>query len=144
LKGACITKPGTKASSLFKYIDFPSQVCELIFYSYIHDSHLLFFQAPKREEFQIGEEELEKQGSDREDKWDKEEQEEEQEEKVQYCNHSPFGRIGNEGEELSQPDLHLEDIEVSAPPVPCQTSSLVHLLFMFIFSLCGTDRKLFS
>ena len=55
------------------------------------DSHLLFFQAPKREGLQIGEDEIE-QGSDRQDdKWDEEEdrQEEEQEDQqedqqVQY------------------------------------------------------------
>jgi hypothetical protein len=98
LKGACVAKPGTKASSLFKYVDFPGQVCELT-NIFLHNSHLLFFQALKREGFQIGGEEIEEQGSDRqedrcidkeEDKWvDEEEdrQEEEQEEKqVQYHN----------------------------------------------------------
>ncbi len=30
LKGACVAKPGTKGSSLFKYVDFPDEVRELI------------------------------------------------------------------------------------------------------------------
>jgi hypothetical protein len=71
LKGACITKPRTKGSSLSKYVNFPSQVHELsdIF---LDDSHLLFFQAPKREGLQIGEEideKEDKQVDEEEDKW---------------------------------------------------------------------------
>jgi len=72
LKGACIAKPGTKGSSLFKYVDFPGQVCELS-NIFLDDSHLLFFQAPKREGLQIGEKE-DKRVDEEEDKWVDEEE----------------------------------------------------------------------
>ncbi len=58
---------------------------------------------------------------------------------VQIFTFSPFvqvGGIGDEGEEFSQPDLHLEDVEAWAPQPP-KTSTLVRLLFLFIFFLCS-------
>jgi hypothetical protein len=88
LKGACVAKPGTKGSSLFKYVDFPGQVCELsdIF---LDDSHLLFFQALKREGLQIGEEIDEKEDKwvdEEEDKWVDEDEDRQEEEQVESHN----------------------------------------------------------
>ncbi|ELR21515.1 uncharacterized protein ACA1_079580, partial [Acanthamoeba castellanii str. Neff] len=75
--GACIAKPGTKGSSLFKYVDFPSL-------------------APKREGLQIGEEIDEKEDKqvDKEedkwvdkdkDKWVDEDKDRQEEEQVESC-----------------------------------------------------------